>query len=172
MSYKKKNILLIAGAFLFSIIIYYYAIEKTIDVINGCIEFKDQLKIAENAPQKHLDLIQKLDKVKGLLGNGGKFGVDVQQVLLEKISKFCSENNIILKDFPRPVTVQEQDFIVETNIIVVEGDFIKLLKLVYQLEQIQRTGKVAAVHFIAKEDLKTKRLMLTASLYLQNIKKS
>lgn len=172
LSYKKKNILLLAGTILFSLITYFYSIENTVDVINEYRELQTQLEIAENAPQKHAELILKLDNIKSLLGSGGKFGVDVQQVLLEKISRYCNENNITLKEFPKPMEVQEQDFIVETNVIVMEGSFIKLLKLVYQLEQVQRAGKVAAVHFLAKEDLRTKRLLLRASLYLQNIKKS
>lgn len=171
LSYKKKNILLLSACLLFGFIIYLYAFERTFGLMDECALLEEQLQQAENAPQKLSELKIELNAIESRLGEGGKFGGDVQQALLEKISRYCNENNIALREFPQPVVSQEQDYIVETNVVVIEGSFIKLLKLVYQLEQVQRTGKVAAVHFMAKEDLRTKRLQLTASLYLQNIKK-
>lgn len=171
LSYKRKNILLLAGSVMFGLIVYFYAFERTIGLIKECTQLEEQLRQAENAPQKLAELKRKLNSIESDLGGNGNFGGDIQQALLEKISRYCNENNIALREFPQPVVSQEQDYIIETNIVVIEGSFLKLLKLVYQLEQVQRTGKVAAVHFLAKEDLRTKRQMLTASLYLQNIKK-
>ncbi len=171
-SYKKKNILLLAGTFLFSVLIYYFSIERTIELVKLCSNLEQQLLVAENAPKRLAELKMQLGQITVRLGNEGKFGGDVQQALLEQITHYCNENNLVLKEFPQPLVSREQDYIVETNIIVVEGGFSKLLKLIYQLEQVKKTGKVAAVYFKSKEDLKSKKLILTASLYLQNIKKS
>lgn len=170
LTYRKKNILLLVCSVLFSLIIYFFSVAQTIKLITLCNRLEQQLHLADDAPQKLSELKFQLGHITSRLGQAGKFGGDVQQALLEMISGFCNENNLVLKEFPQPVITIEQNFVVETNTVVVEGEFIKLLKLVYQLEQVQRIGKVSSVHFQAKEDVKTKRLVLTASLYLQNIK--
>jgi hypothetical protein len=55
-------------------------------------------------------------------------------------------------------------------VITFEGDFIKLLKLVFQFEQKFRVGKVSSVKFSTYKDRKSKKTSLTAKLFIQTIK--
>lgn len=51
-----------------------------------------------------------------------------------------------------------------------EGTFHKLLRLVYELEQKHRVGRIAGVKFFSEENRKTKELRLQAQIYVQNFK--
>ena len=98
-------------------------------------------------------------------------GMDNQQLLLGIISDYCNENDLVLKDFPLPIIFNDKDYIIETNIFEIQGGFIKLLKLVYELEQKTIVGKVMSVNYEIKKNYKTKSYALTATIYLQNLKK-
>jgi hypothetical protein len=47
-----------------------------------------------------------------------------------------------------------------------------LLKLVYEIEQINKVARPASVNFEKKFDHKRKKEVLTATIYLQNIRMS
>jgi hypothetical protein len=61
--------------------------------------------------------------------------------------------------------------LVETSMFVVEGNFSNLLNLIYILEQKHPVGRVSSVSFQSKRDLKTLQLTLSATIYVQSIKK-
>ena len=172
LTYKKKNRLLAAGALVFIMLAYLLAFKKTIVLYSQCSDLKQQMQLASDAPQKAVLLEKQLKDIENLLGDQSSTGVDNQQLLLELITNYCEKENITLREFPKPLITSEKDYSIETNIFVVEGNFIKLLNLIYVLEQKRKVGKVASVHFQSKKNYKTKRLALTATIYLQNIVKT
>ena len=54
---------------------------------------------------------------------------------------------------------------------MIGGNFSTLINLVYLLEQKYNLGKIASVNYQLKKDFKTKEMQLTATIFLQNIKK-
>lgn len=169
--YKKKNQLLLVVSLIFMVICYYLAIENTLNLRAQCSEIKEELSIAAKAPIKIAELEQQLKSIEGVIGNQAREGIDPQQQLLQFVSHYCEEQQIILRDFPQPNSVEEDDYAIETNIFAVRGDFLKLLKMTYALEQDMRIGKVVAVTYRAKKNLRAKRLELIATIYLQNVRK-
>ncbi|PCJ87274.1 MAG: hypothetical protein COA57_04910 [Flavobacteriales bacterium] len=172
LTYKQRNIALAISTVLLSLMAYYMAIKNTVELAIQCNELEKETALAANAPQKIAVLKQQLKAIESKLGESGEFGGDMQQALLEKVSHYCSKNNLILKEFPKPVATEGRGYVVETTIFTVEGGFTKLLQLIYELEQKHRVGKVAAVHFQTEKDLRTKTLSLSASVYLQHIRKN
>ena len=161
-----------AGSGLFALIIYFSAIKNTLDLYARCNELEEQLLQADNASLQMIQLQKELQEIESIFGDKKETSSNYQQVLLETISNYCSRNNVILREFPRPSVINEQDFSVETNLVVVEGNFNNLLHLAYLLEQKNKTGKIACMQLQTKKDFKTKQLALTASIYIQNIKKT
>lgn len=90
--------------------------------------------------------------------------------ILDAVSTFCQKNNLILREFPKASYEEQKDITMESNVIVAEGSFINLLKLVYELENKNKVGKVASVSFNSSMDNKRKQLVLNVTLYLQNIR--
>ena len=170
-SYKHKNRLLIGVAFIFGLVSYFFAIDTTLDLRNSCSQIKKELLIAATAPQRIAKLEMQLRSIEGVIGSQAEEGIDPQQQLLEFVTTYCEEQNITLQEFPQVISHEEQDYAVETNIFVVRGNFIKLLKMAYALEQEMKIGKVVAVEYKSKRNPRTKRLDLTSTIYLQNVRK-
>lgn len=171
LSYKKKNQFLLIGTILFFFIAYYMAFGKTISLFLECNSMKKQLSGLSGAPGRATALQQKLSELDQRLGGKQLSDTNTQQVLLNVITNYCQSSKIVLREFPKAITKQEKDYLVETNFFTVEGGFSKLLNLVYLLEQKEKIGRLASVLFQAKEDVRTKVLSLTATIYVQNVKK-
>lgn len=171
LTYKQKNRFLLIGIVLLAFLAYRMAFRNTISVYDEINSLEEQMKLADNAPQKAAGLQTRLEGMDQLLGRSQRSDTSVQQTLLGVVTDYCQKNSIILREFPRTIRKTEGEYQIETNFFIVEGGFIKLLELVYLLEQKNRTGKVASLNFISKKDFKTKVLNLTATIYVQNVKK-
>ena len=171
LTYKKKNLVLLGGAVLFALVIYFSAINKTIDLYSQCDQLEEQLLLAENASGQLAQLQNELQEIESIFSDGEEANNNYQQLLMETVSNYCFKNKVVLREFPTPTVLNEQDFSVETNMVVVAGNFTDLLKLAYLLEQKNKTGKIASLQFQTKRDYKTKQIALTANIYLQNVKK-
>ena len=171
LSYKNKNRLLAVGALLFAVISYVLAFKATFDLRSECAAMREELSIAAMAPQRIAKLEMQLRSIEGVIGGQTEEGIDPQQQLLEFVTNYCERERITLQEFPQAISHEEEDYAVETNIFVVRGNFIKLLKMAYALEQEMRIGKVVAVAYSSRKNPRTKRLELTATVYLQNVRK-
>jgi len=170
LSYKKKFRYLIIGFALLLLISWQASIKKTLVLKSECSDMEQQLSMAENAPEKIAGIKNRIAEIETRIGSNQSMEVDFQDLLLEKVSGYCKLNNLVLKEFPQTHSFSQQDYLIETNTIVVEGGFIKLLKLVYSLENDFEIGKVVSVKFTTKEDFRSKQLCLSAIIYYQNIK--
>ena len=171
LTYKKKNQFLLIGSVLFFFIAYYLALGKTVSLYRDCSSMKEQLTSLADAPGRSAALRKELADMDQKLGGRQLSDTNTQQVLLNVITNYCQSNKTILREFPKAISKRENDYMVETNFFTVEGNFVKLLNLVYLLEQKERIGRLASVLFQAKEDVRTKILSLTATIYVQNVKK-
>lgn len=171
MTYKKKNRLLIGVAVLLIFIIYTFAIKKTLLAKNDCTNTEKQMLIAENAPMLASQLEKELKQMDARIGTDSLKDKNSGQALLELVANYCQTNQAVLREFPATTVTEQEKLIVETNLFIVQGSFSTLINLIYQLEQKSKLGKVASVHYQLKKDLKSKDMMLTATTYLQNVKK-
>lgn len=164
---KKKNRLLLIGAVVGLWAVYFFAIKNTIDTRNQCCVLQQQLDSAADAPSRLAHLKQELQQLEQITGSNDTINT-LHERLLGIITNYCQENNITLRDFASPIRYHQQEWLVETHPIIVEGSFIPLLKLVAKLER-EKTGKVVCVDFQSKRDNKTQSLSLTLTIYVQNI---
>jgi hypothetical protein len=89
---------------------------------------------------------------------------------MSEVSDLCRIYDVTLKQFPRPITAREDDFSIETNVIVIQGRFTDLLRLLYDLEVRKKLGRVSAATFKTSIDNRSRKTILSLTLYLQNIK--
>lgn len=157
------------GFFIFLLICYFLSIKKTVRLKSQCSDFREKLTFAEDAPVQILALEKRLAEIENLIGTNIR-EFDFQELLYEKVSNYCQEDGLILAGFPRTHSYREQEYEVETNIVIVEGMYLKLLKLLYTLEQKDRLGKVVSVKFATETDYRTRKTRLNTSIYFQNIK--
>ena len=133
---------------------------------------KKKLETIGEAPAKMNELKRKMAELDNLINTNDTTVNDFRQMLLEKTADFCAIHHITLKDFPASVSIMQNDYLIETNILTLEGTFSSLLKFTYMLEQKIKIGKVISSDFSAKYDLASKKTKLTAKVYIQNIKRN
>jgi type II secretory pathway component PulM len=171
-TYKRKNKILLWGGSLLFVVIYQFTFKNTIALYSECREMKKRSEMQEGAAMKKAKLEKEAARLDLLSGSMQANDSNVQQALLGIVTSYCQSNGLLLKEFPQTQRSQENNYQIELNNFTVEGEFQKLIKLVYCLEQRYRIGKVASLDFRAKKDLRTKRTSLAATVYLQNIKRT
>lgn len=170
LTYKKKNRLLLIAAIVTALIIYTLGIKKTIAVYSECKENKKKMEQAANAPAMAQQLEKELIRMDAKIGTHHT-QENTNDALLSLITEYCQSHHAVLREFPETTLTQEGDLSIETDQFMIGGDFFTLINLVYLLEQKYHLGKIAAVNYQLKKDFKTKELQLTATIFLQNIKK-
>lgn len=171
LSQKYRFYLLITGSFLFLIIAWKLALTRTFTLKKQCNNIEQQLIAIENAPQQIADYQVRLKMIESRIGSNISSDKNINQLLLEKVSHYCKTNYIKFYELPQAHTIINNEYIIETNKVVLEGSFIKLLKLFYQLEIEKRYGKIISANFESVKNLKTNRIQLYLTVYLQNIRK-
>lgn len=166
---KQQVILLIAAFFAGLLLIYSIAIKSTIKTKNTYRDLKEKARMMEYAPGKIDELQKQLVRVNNMISSSVQAETDLHQQLLGIISSYCQKNRLVIKEFPEIHSYARNDLSIETNMIVIEGGFIKLLKLLYMLETKKQLGKIASVDFSSYFDRKSKHYKLTMKLFIQNI---
>lgn len=172
MTYKKRNqVLLWGGVFLF-VLVYNFTFKKTISLYFECAALEKKNMLAADAPLKIAALEKEAAGLDVLSGSQQHPDSNTQQAILGIISSYCQENKLLLKEFPETKLQKENDYLIETNSFILEGNFQKLQQLVYLLEQKYKIGKISSVDYVLKKDLRTNKKALTAAVFIQNIKKA
>lgn len=167
LTYKQKNRVMIIGAVVFAWVAYSVSVKDTLIAYNDCNELEIKMQLASDAPAKIKEIETHLAEIEKLSINDDK--VSTQQKLLNFVSGYCQNNNIVLKEFPKTSLQEKNGLTIETNVFIAEGNFGKLLNLLYLLEQKNRLGQIASVDFSSKKDFKTQKIALTTKVFLQNI---
>jgi hypothetical protein len=154
----------------FLLFVYNFIISKTVDIYSTNRTLQNKVSSALNAPERKKILETKLEKFNNSLNKYFTDSLKNREYILSIVSEFCDKNNVLLKEFPEPVISQEKDFEIETNVVIAEGGFLNLLKLVYELEQNNNVARPASVNFEKKFDYKRKKDILILTMYLQNIR--
>jgi hypothetical protein len=169
-SYKQKNKYLLIGGVIFAVIIYMLAIRPTIDAYQQKKVLEQKLVQAKSAPQRMAGLETRLAFINSKVSSYLIDSTRNQEDILHAVSTFCQKNNLTLNEFPVTTYEEQTDFTIETNVVVAEGSFSNLVRLVYELEHKNKVGKVNSVKFISSMDTKRKKNVLNLIIYLQNIR--
>lgn len=148
-----------------------FGIKKTIIAQNDYSNAQQQIALAANAPIMAAELEKQLIQMDTRVGSKDKNEQNREQELLGLITNYCQKNKAVLREFPETVIFNKENLLVETNQLVIAGNFSTLLNFVYLLEQKSNLGKVTSTHYQLKKDIKSKEMVLTATIYLQNVKK-
>lgn len=170
LTYKKRLVYVLITGGIFTLILYNMAISDTIDLATSNSEMEQQISKNMDAPEQIKKVKQKLHKIELLVGNKIDENLDVHQLLLESVTSYAQENNLILKDFPQPYTNTDKGYVTKTAIVTIEGDFIRLLKLSNYIENSYEGGKIVALNFKATKEIRTRKRKLNSTIYLQNVK--
>ena len=170
-TYKRKNQVLALGVGVMLFLAWSLALSNTASLFFENTELKKQIRMAENAPAQIQKYKTELSKLDAALSQYSGSQPLTQQQLLALVTNFGQQQKLVLNQFPQASAQLENGYQIETQIIGVEGRFLNLLGLVYHLEQVGKAGKVASLYFEKKKDIRTRRTYLSATIYLQNLRR-
>ena len=166
MDYKKKYQLFLGGVVVFLFLSYWLAFGKTWNAYRASQQLTQQQSSAGQAWQQIEQYEQQLAHLEKQQGNPS-FS---QNYLFQQVTTFCQEQGLSIQSMPESIVYKEQDMQILHNPITVEGAFIPMVKLLYELEQQQHLGQVVSVDFKLGKNYQSRQQELTAAIYLQNIK--
>jgi len=171
-SNKNKLIMLAVCFFIVAILVYSLAVSETISARKNLLANTDTLVSINKAPESIARINEELGKIDRFIGSmSDTAATSTQEMLLEKVSRYCSENGVILKEFPQPLITTEKEYTIETCRIDLQGGFLKLLRFINLLEKERKAGKVVSAGFNCIKDMENKQYKLVASIYIQSIKR-
>lgn len=170
LTYKKKNIFLSIALIVVALFVYQLAIKSTLQAYEEFSLGKAQIEQAINAPTEALAFKKQLIKIDKQIASENVLESEGSQTLLGFVIDYCQNNEVVLREFPKMETEEQGDLKVQTSRFVVQGTFASLVGLIYNLEQKNKFGKISSVRYELKKDMKTKQMMLSASVFLQNVK--
>jgi hypothetical protein len=168
-TYRTRFQFLIVTSLLLAIFVYQLGVRKTVNAISSYQELSNKTKEIEQAPQR-LGAIRKELKDLDRFTSADVNESAVHSTLLENVSDFCRNNNLVIRDFPQTIEKRDQGFVIEQNKMVVSGNFRDALKLIYLLEQEKKMGQVISTDFKETIDKATKKKFLQTTLYFQKIR--
>jgi hypothetical protein len=165
MNYKQKYQGLLGGIVLFLVIAYYLAFGKTWTAYQTTNQLQQQLSNAGQAWQEIEGYQRQLKKLESEQNNQ----FFTQNYLFQKVTTFCQENKLAIQEMPESIVYEQQDVEILHNPIKVEGTFVPIVQLLYNLEQKQQLGRIVSVEFNLGKNYQSRQAELTANIHLQNI---
>ena len=166
----KKKLILLALTFIVTLLfVYGIAISNTVSLWSQCKILSLKIAGLEKAPEEIKEYKKKLDEINTFINKNDEKSINFHEDFLGVVSEYCSEKNIIIKDYPMPHQVENDKYTIETDIIRFEGDFRDLLQLVYFLEKSNMKGHISSLMFETIPDHRTGVYMLNLTIYEQNI---
>ena len=156
-----------------SLLLFYLAnkrsFSKSINLVTAYEQnlqsYQDMLKNAKEINT----LKMRAFELDSLIGKGGVSLSEVQQKLLQ----FAGQNQHKCKivELKPPYIHTDDNFIVNTNNLVVKGSYNNLAKLIYDFEKDFNLAKLVSINYYKKKNYKTKKTSLFVELIFQNYEK-
>lgn len=165
-SYKQKNLALLIIAVLLFAVSYKRAFSKTIETNSYISELELKKQEALNS-QEEIRLLQKqVAQLNKLLGKENVSVEEVQQGFLNFLAR--KSPKISVKQIDEVYSFEHPDFKINTFKIELKGDFISILKFIYELEQSFDDARLIHFQMSSEKDAVTNKTDLTTTLLIQN----
>lgn len=172
MSLKQKNIALLIGLLLLFWLSYRFSFSKAVNTKNKYHQLKLDEALFKNIPDKIFKLNQEnvyLDSLltKHQISSESSF----QNNLLQNISFFAKENDLQIISFNEPHLFSKDGGTLNTYSFSIKGNYTSINKLIYNLEQKNKFGRILSVKFEKKRNFRTNRRFLICEILLRRIEK-
>lgn len=166
---KTRFYLFIAAIFFALILSYQLAIKNTANLYFENSDLSTRLDSVKQGSAQIHTLKAKLDRIKNSMGASNSFDTDIHQEILNTCSRFCTENNLLIREYPDKELIALGNSQLEINKISIEGGFHKSLRLVHQCEQNKNMGRILSVQFEKQKDVYTQKERLLTTIFFQSI---
>jgi Tfp pilus assembly protein PilO len=92
-----------------------------------------------------------------------------REYLLEELTTFCREHNMLIKNFPIAQKVTEKNYPIITNEVDVQGDYLNIVSLAHMIEQEKKLATISSLSFCLVKDRAKQQQFLHGRLVLRNV---
>ena len=170
MTPKQKNIALLLGFVLFLWLAHQLSFSKTIKLKKQYASLTKDALLFKNSSQK-LSRLQQESRYYDSILKSKHIATDrsFQNNLLSTINSFADSTNIKVVSFQHPHVFEQDDAEILTYSFTLQGSFIEVIQLIYQLEQRFKLGKVISVNYLKKRDYRKRSDYLECTILLRRI---
>lgn len=170
-SNRKKFQLLLAALGVLPFLIYWLSISDTVVLIKDCSRLEKSYEQVGDIDRDISILKGQLTLINQELGSVGKAEGSFQTELLSVTTDYCHLNGLEVVGMTRPVSYLENDLLVETIPIKVEGGFLEALGLIHHLETDASVGRMISVEHRLEKKTSSRKKVLHTTVHLQRISK-
>lgn len=165
---KTQKIIILLLFFLLFIITYQKYFSHTIMIVKEY--YKPDTKVLDSLKieNKIITLQEDINRIDGIIGKETENFDIVKQKILSFTSRKYNEINIT--SLEKMNTAVNEDFHINTNVLIVEGRYNSILEFVYGVEKEFAFSKLTSVKLFKKKSYKSKKNKLYAKLIFQNYK--
>ena len=152
------------------IIIYYFSIKKTINMLHENTSVSRNIESYNQAKDKLVSLETVRKNLSQVIETSDEDQMNKQRLyLLEVIGQYCLNNNLLLKELVPQIKYPQDNYLVTTQKVVLQGNFKQILVLVSRLEKDPKAGKVISLNFFISVNKEHKNRVLISEIYIQSI---
>jgi hypothetical protein len=159
-SLNSKRIVIV-GVALAAVVIVFIAGKNTFQVAVKYTTLKKQLTTLNTGNPNGVN--QKVEQNKFLLQE-----IDLEREVFSTVSQSCQKNQVNLKQVQSPQISNDGKIIVLTQRVTLQGDFVKILKSLQDIQTEMSTIKISSLKFEIEEVNKVQTLL--AHIYFQGVK--
>lgn len=168
-TYKQYLYLLIAVFVLGLLVSYKIAVKPTIDAKKKLQQLQDDIRNVDEAPRKRAMLLQQIEQYDRLIGEQATNQKFEQQQVLDYISNYCQKSKSTVREFPEIHSFTKENYVLNTIVFTIEGNFRHLLELLFLIETDLKIGSIQSIDFYTEDEFRTKKKRLFLKVYLQTI---
>lgn len=169
LTYKNRFWILCIAAFIALLISYNLAIKVTFETRKELKENEANYEQASKSPAQIQQTREQLEKLNARFYTAGEENSDFRDVLLDEVSRLADRYKVKVSSYPVEHLYATSSFLIETNEVVLQGNYKNLLKLLHHVENTEPLGKISAVEFYTEYDRKLKKDYLYLKMTFQNV---
>lgn len=168
MKIKTKNRLLLLGIAVTMVLSYHLAVRKTLEVKEKHIQLENKVSIFQNGSRQLAMLKQKEMHYDSILLKHQLNGYSIQNNLLKMINSYAETHNIQVMNFSEPHSIVEKEVTVKTYRFTLKGKYNSIINLINKIEKDTKLGEIINLEFDRKENLRTSKRTLEATVMLKS----
>lgn len=168
--YKKKFLFSLVAMAIICLVALLGPLGKTFELRRQSEKMAQDLEKLSEAPERIAMVKQQLDWLDLSVGFNDSLNFD-QRDLFVYLAGCASKNKVVVREIPDRHLYREREMMIETHFFKLEGAYINLLKVVFELEKNLKSYSIASVSFYRVQDKRTQKHELIMELFIQGIRK-
>lgn len=171
MKQSTKNLLLVAGFMMAIIVAYQYSFSKTIETRDRLEALKSQIANNSQTSINRMNLEAKEIYLDSIINKNRAGNSSLQNNLLKVLNHYSEKYSYKIISFEEPhVQVFQDSSDITSFQFTLEGEYINLEKLLYELESDYSFGALSHINFEKKKDYRNNSNYLQCMVLVQHVR--